>query len=189
MYELARRFPGETRFFFDSGNSFAWSTHYFQPARRGTYRVGMGYSAMAWAIGAAVGTAMARREPFPVVCVTGDGSMLMAGQELTVAVAECLPLVFVVLDDSALGMVRHGQRLGGAELICHRLPPVDFCAIANAMGADAYRIERSEDLDEIDFAAVCARKGPTLLDVHIDPEQVPPMQLRITTLHPSDQLA
>ena len=106
----------------------------------------------------------------------------MSGQEITVAVAEKLPVIFVVLNDSALGMVKHGQRLGGAEEVAFELPPVDFSQVARAMGAAAETIRTVDDLAALDFAEICKREGPTLLDVYIDPEEVPPMGARMKSL-------
>ncbi|HEU4842946.1 MAG TPA: thiamine pyrophosphate-binding protein, partial [Burkholderiaceae bacterium] len=153
MYDLGRLFPPATRFLADAGNSVAWATHYLQPRDRrmggqcrheqdqrasqgGWLRLTTHFAPMAWAIGAAVGTA-AGNQNAPVVCISGDGSMLMSGQELSVAVAEQLCVIFVVLNDRALGMVKHGQRLGGAEQIGYALPPTDFAMRARALGGRA----------------------------------------------------
>ena len=72
-----------------------------------------------------------------MVCLTGDGSYLMNGQEITVAAELGLPVIYIVLNDGALGMVKHGQRLAGAEPIGFELPQVDFAAMAAAMGIPA----------------------------------------------------
>ncbi|MEZ5482828.1 MAG: thiamine pyrophosphate-binding protein [Porticoccaceae bacterium] len=126
MRELPRLFPPNTSYLADTGASFAWATHYLHPfdrrmkgkrnSRGGLFRASLDFASMGWAIGSAVGTAFAKPGE-PVVCITGDGSMLMNGQEITVAVEHKLPVVFVVLNDSGYGMVRHGQRLTGAEQI------------------------------------------------------------------------
>ncbi|HTZ00352.1 MAG TPA: thiamine pyrophosphate-binding protein [Rhodocyclaceae bacterium] len=204
MKELGRRFPPTTRFLADTGNSVAWATHYLHPGDRrtgerrlaggdrrrdlgrreghgGWLRVIMDFASMGWAIGAAVGTA-AGNPKAPVVCITGDGSMLMNGQELHAAVAEKLAVVFVVLNDRALGMVKHGQRLAKAEQIGCDMPPTDFAALARALGAEAYTIHGPDDLAALDIDAICTRKGPTLLDVHVDPAEVPPMKVRMKVL-------
>ncbi|MFZ5561176.1 MAG: thiamine pyrophosphate-binding protein [Pseudomonadota bacterium] len=204
MHELGRLFPPDTRFFADSGNSVGWAIHYLnplgdrrvgerrkkgllrQPGQRrqshgGWLRLTMNFAPMGWAIGAAVGTVAARRDT-PAVCITGDGSVLMNGQELSVAVAEGLPVIFVVLNDAALGMVRHGQRLAGAEAIGCGMPATDFAALARALGAAGHVIRAPEDLAALDIKAMCARRGPTLLDVRIDPEEVPPMNTRMRVL-------
>lgn len=204
MYDLGRHFPSSTRYLADSGNSVAWATHYLHPrdqrvserriggggrklspGRRrscgGWLRVTMDFAPMGWAIGGAVGTA-AGNPDVPVVCITGDGSMLMNGQEISVAVAERLTVIYVVLNDAALGMVKHGQRLAGAEQIAFELPMTDFAALGRALGAEAHVINSPQDFDALDIDAICSRKGPTLLDVRIDAEQVPPMNLRMRIL-------
>lgn len=201
MKELSRRFPPNTRFLADAGNGMTWAVHYLQPrnrrtaraparlparpdARSGTaswLRVTMDFAAMGWAIGAAVG--IARGNPnCPVVCITGDGSYLMSGQEITVAAAERLPVVFVVLNDSAYGMVMHGQRIARAEPIGFELPEVDYRLMALAMGIPGHVIDSPADFDALDIDEILARKGPTMLDVRIDREAVPPMFQRLQAL-------
>lgn len=200
MFELGRRCPPTTRFLADAGNSTAWAIHCLelqgtQPRpqphkpplleRRLRYnnwlRVTMDFAPMGWAIGAAVGTALANPRS-PVVCITGDGSWLMNGQEITVAHAQGLSILFVILNDSTLGMVKHGQRLAGAEPIGFELPEIDYRRMAEAMGIPAHVIRRAEDLDGMDIKALLQRKGPTLLDVRIDGEEIPPMNLRMQAL-------
>ncbi|CAM3886451.1 thiamine pyrophosphate-binding protein [Roseateles saccharophilus] len=200
---LSERCPPQTRFVADAGNSAAWAVHYLAPRdqrsarlpgsaflpagqerRTGSsswLRVTMDFAPMGWAIGSAVGIAMANRR-CPVVCLTGDGSYLMNGQEITVAAELGLPVLYVVLNDGALGMVKHGQRLAGAEPIGFQLPKVDFAAMAASMGIPGHVIRTPQELDALDFDALLSRAGPTLLDVRIDGEEVPPMNLRMRTL-------
>lgn len=200
MQELSRRCPPFTRFLADTGNSTAWAVHLLQPGGHGPayghagsadsmlrkgeagwLRVIMDFAPMGWAIGAAIG--VARGSPdLPVVCITGDGSYLMNGQEITVAAREGLSVLFVVLNDAALGMVKHGQRLTGAEPIAFELPKVDFRLMAESMGVPGHVIDAPADLDALDFATIFRRRGPTLLDVRIDGEETPPMGVRIKAL-------
>ena len=114
--------------------------------------------------------------------ITGDGSYLMSGQEITVAAAERLPVVFVVLNDSAYGMVMHGQRIARAEPIGHELPEVDYRLMALAMGIPGHVIDAPSDFDALDFDEILSRRGPTMLDVRIDREEVPPMFQRLKAL-------
>jgi acetolactate synthase-1/2/3 large subunit len=181
MHELVKRLPPNTRFIVDAGNAWAWTTHYLMLESSNLQRTAFGFGAMGWAIGAAIGTALGCRKEV-VVCITGDGSYLMSGQEISVAVAEQLPMLFIVLNDQALGMVKHGQRLSGAEAIGYELPPVDFAQIARAQGAQAHTIRIPEDFQQIDVEQILTANGPTLLDIHIDPEEVPPMGARVKTL-------
>lgn len=191
MYDLARLFPADTRFLADSGNGSYWAIHYLHPFDRritgermsggGAFRASVSFTPMGWAIGAAVGTALGDKRR-TVVCITGDGGFLMSSQEITTAVAEKLPVVYVVLNDAMLGAIRHGQQRAGAEPVGFELPKVDFAAMARAMGAQAHSIHSPRDLAALDIAAIRKRQGPTLLDVHIDPEEVPPMGMRMRSL-------
>jgi len=72
-------------------------------------------------------------------------------------------------------MVKHGQRMGGAERVGFDLPPVDFAAMARACGVEAFTITQPSDFDLIDFVALGSKRAPTLIDIRIDAEVVPPM--------------
>ena len=191
MHDLPRLLPPNTHYLVDSGNSLSWAVHYLHPYDRrlagrrdasgSIFWTCLEYAAMGWAIGAAIGTAMAKPET-PVVCITGDGSMLMSGQEITVAIEHNLTVIFIILNDSALGMVKHGQRLSGAEQIGFEIPIVDFAALANALGAPGFIIESPQDLEALDMPSLYTRRGPTVLDVRVDPEEVPPIGSRIKIL-------
>jgi acetolactate synthase-1/2/3 large subunit len=172
--EIIQRVPNETRFLIDNSNSVPWSIHYFFHRRPENYHLSIGFASMGWAIGASVGMALGKPNT-PVVCFTGDGCFLMSGQEITVAVEEQLPVIFVVLNDHAYGMIRHGHRMAGKEPIDFSIPPVDFSMMAKATGANAHKIRDLKDFEHIDFQALCKRKGPTVLDVTIDPEEAPPI--------------
>jgi acetolactate synthase-1/2/3 large subunit len=205
MATLGERCPPHARFVADAGNSAAWAVHYLAPrdrrghgtqrtqpqtgpagremrtSRSSWLRVTMDFAPMGWAIGSAIGIALGNPR-CPVVCFTGDGSYLMNGQEITVAAELGLPVLYVVLNDGALGMVKHGQRLAGAEQIGFQLPTVDYAAMVAAMGIPGHVIRTPQELDALDFDALLSRRGPTLLDVRIDGEEVPPMNLRMRTL-------
>lgn len=201
MKELSERFPAKTRFVADAGNSMMWAPHYLQPDTRNANRKGdsvlpyktlyrrpenwlrmaLNFAPMGWAIGASIGMARADTRS-PVVCITGDGAYLMCGQEITVAVQEQLPVIFVILNDSVYGMVMHGQRLSGGEQFGFQLPAVDFSQQAEAIGVESLIIESPEDFDKLPENCFRQRRAPMILDVRIDREQVPPMTMRLQAL-------
>ncbi len=183
MHELSRLFPTNTRFLADAGNSFMWANHYLHPysspnmksraCGNEVVRTGLAFASMGWAIGAAVGTAMGNQGD-PVVCIVGDGSFLMSGQEISVAVYEKVNVIFILLNDGELGMIKHGQKLADIEETGYELPPVNYCQIAKAVGAQAFEVHSADDLAALDIQAICRYSGPTLIDVHIDPDELPP---------------
>ena len=188
MTYMSRECPSNARVLMDSGNSFLWGIHHWnirrnedQDPSKKFFHIGIGFSSMGWAIGASVGVASAVKSA-PVICFTGDGSYLMAGQEITTALQENLNLLMVVLNDSALGMVRHGQSLSGGEPIGNRLPVIRYADMAEAMGIESYRIETMEQLLSLDLGAILQRSGPCLLDVLVDSNEIPPMGSRMKVL-------
>lgn len=182
MSYLSKYLPENTRIFVDAGNSWSWATHYLTRSNNeGLYRIAMGYGSMAWAASAAIGSAIANPAA-PTICILGDGSYLMGAQEITVAAQQNLPVVFIVLNDAAMGMVMHGQRMGNQESIGWELNKVDYAALAQAMGIDGQVIESPEQLDALNLMALFNKTGPTLLDIRIDRDEIPPMGDRIRGL-------
>tara|TARA_R110002049_G_scaffold182042_1_gene349737 strand:+ start:12097 stop:14037 length:1941 start_codon:yes stop_codon:yes gene_type:complete len=209
MNLLPKLFPAGTRYLCDSGNSMAWSIHYLHPHdrrvgnRRDTFEIDslnqstrrsgrretsggifwtcLEFGSMGWAIGSSIGTALACPNS-PTVCITGDGSMLMSGGDVTVALQEKLNIVFIILNDSEYGMVKHGQRLGSGESIGFTLPNVDFVKWGQSMGISGYSIHSPEDLEKLDIARILSETGPKIFDVYVDPEEVPPIKNRLQAL-------
>ncbi|MBN2062883.1 MAG: thiamine pyrophosphate-binding protein [Deltaproteobacteria bacterium] len=174
LKEITSRFPAKTNFLIDNSNSVPWSIHYFFHPRPENYHLSIGFASMGWAIGAAVGMALGS-PGVPAVCITGDGCFLMSGQEITVAVQEKLPVTFIVLNDRSYGMIKFAHHLTGTETVDYSIPPVDFCEMARSVGAEGCTVRDIGELRQIDFHALSNRKGPTLLDVYIDQEEVPPL--------------
>ena len=209
MNLLPKLFPAGTRYLCDSGNSMAWSIHYLHPHdrrvgnRRDTFEMDaidqtsrrsgrretsggifwtcLEFGSMGWAIGSSIGTALACPNS-PTVCITGDGSMLMSGGDVTVALQEKLNIVFVILNDSEYGMVKHGQRLGSGEPIGYSLPKIDFVKWGKSMGIPGYRIHSPKDLEKLDISKVLTQVGPKIFDVYVDPDEVPPIKNRLQAL-------
>lgn len=110
--------------------------------------------------------------------------MLMSSLELTVAAEQNLPVTYLILNDSSLGMVRHGQRLSGAESIATKLAPVRFDLLAQACGVESMRVDCRANLERIPLEWLRSPSdGPRLIDVVIDPNAVPPIGQRIAALN------
>ena len=77
---------------------------------------------MGFGVPAAIG-ARAARPAASVVCIDGDASFLMTCQELATAVAENLPILVVVLNNSGMGMVVQQQDMFFAGRRSHQELP------------------------------------------------------------------
>lgn len=198
MSQLTKLFPSNTHYLADNGNNAAWAIHYLNPIdrrlelRRDQSRDGKGrrknnaslfqvcteFCSMGWSVGSAIGTALAHPND-PVVCIVGDGSFLMSGNEITVALQEQLNVIFLIMNDQHLGMVKHGQLLNKSADIANELPSISYALMASSMGIMSHTIESADDLINLDINHMCRRKGPVLLDVRIDPLEVPPIATRL----------
>ena len=104
-----------------------------------------------------------------VILVNGDGGFMMNVQELT-TIARCkLPVKIVLIDNSALGMVRQWQELFFAERYSEidLSDNPDFAALARVFGIPAHHISQRDEVEGA-LADLLARPGPALLHVTID---------------------
>jgi acetolactate synthase-1/2/3 large subunit len=96
-----------------------------------------------------------------VIAVCGDGGFSMAINGLMTAIDEDIPVVTVILNNSALGWVKHGQ---GNRTINSSFANMDFAGIAEKMGCKGIRVEDPADLEAALRDALAANK-PTVVDV------------------------
>ena len=104
-----------------------------------------------------------------VILVNGDGGFMMNVQELA-TIARCkLPVKIVLIDNSALGMVRQWQELFFAERYSEidLSDNPDFAALARVFGIPAHHISQRDEVEGA-LADLLAKPGPALLHVTID---------------------
>jgi acetolactate synthase I/II/III large subunit len=129
---------------------------------------------MGWAIPAAVGVQCARPDR-RVAVITGDGCMQMHGIEVQTAARYQLPIVYVVINNSALGNVWLRARQYGplpAELTS--IPDHDWAAFARALGAQGFTVRNPADLESMLQTALAARTT-ALVEVKADKNSPTPV--------------
>lgn len=113
----------------------------------------------------------------PVVLFTGDGGFMMGGvNEFNTAVRLGLDLIVIVANDSAYGAehIQFTDRAMDPGLTEFDWP--SFAAVAQALGGTGIDVRTMEDLEQA-LHAVQRRRGPVLIDLHLDPHDVPRMRL------------
>ena len=126
-----------------------------------------GLGTMGFGLPAALG-AQAAFPAAQVVCVTGDGSLLMNIAELATAAQEELPVKVLLLDNEALGMVRQQQDMfWGGRRTASALGGLDWELVARGFGVAARSVSDGADLDEA-LQDTLAEDGPALLHVAIE---------------------
>lgn len=132
----------------------------------------MGYDLPA-AIGAYFGAVAERGEQRRIICLAGDGSIMMNIQELQTIAHHRLPLKIFVLNNRGYLSIRGSQvnffgRLAGEGPDSGVSFP-DFVAVATAFGIPARRIASADFPAQL--AEVLASDGPCLCDVILDESQ------------------
>ena len=128
-----------------------------------------------WGVGAAIGAKLAAAES-PVIGLVGDGSLYYADSGLWTAVHHNIPLLYVIPNNGAYGIVagffgQSGGRMsdtGSYQGVV--LDGIDPVKIAEAFGMDGERVDDEEKLNESiqrGLEIVTKQNRPYLLDVRL----------------------
>lgn len=153
------------------GQHQMWAAQFYEFTKPRALLTSGGLGTMGYGFPAAIGAQLAMPDKM-VIAVAGDGSIQMNIQELATAVANELPVKVVILNNGHLGMVRQWQELfykGNYSFTNMEAQP-DFVKLAEAYGAEGYRIEKPEDLKRVLEEALSTPK-PALIDVRVEREE------------------
>ncbi len=130
-----------------------------------------GLGTMGYGLPAAIGARIAKPEA-TVVCVSGDGSIMMNIQELATLKRYAIDVKILLIDNSALGLVRQWQELffdgNYSEVDLSDNP--DFAMVANAFGIQSRSIDQPEEVSDA-IKWLLNTQGAALLHVTIDPKE------------------
>ncbi|KIZ15870.1 thiamine pyrophosphate-binding protein [Streptomyces natalensis] len=179
---MSERLPEDTVLYTDNGNCLSWVGQHHRSRPGGQIHFSFNVASMGYSTGAAIGGKLAQPDR-TVVAVIGDAAFAMSGMELHTAAELGLPVIWVVLNNGGNAMVvniqdsiyGHGSRSMFDQ-------PIDAAAVARGLGAQA---RTAADLNSFTEALSEALEsdGPFLIDVHVDPSEVPwALGTRITSL-------
>lgn len=172
--ELRRALPRDAALLIDSGAHRAFAGHYFPVLHPNRLFSATGLGPMGWAIAASVGVAIGLPGT-KVAVVTGDGCMLQNGMEILTAARHRLNVLYVVINNAALGNVYlRALAMGPGPAALTELPTLDWAAFAGSLGVPGRRVEDPAELAPA-FAAFVAQDGPMLIDVRCDRHALTPV--------------
>ena len=150
----------------DVGQHQMWVAQYYPFQRPRQLLTSGGLGTMGFGLPTAIGAALAN-PALPVVCFSGDGSLLMNIQELATAVETGVNVKIVLLNNGCLGLVRQQQDLFyGSRLFASEFDAQpDFPRLAEAFGMPALTLPI--DAPEDDLIKALTAPGPVLLNIPV----------------------
>jgi acetolactate synthase I/II/III large subunit len=134
-----------------------------------------GLGTMGFAVPAAIGAKVGVGRQTPVVAIDGDGCFQMTFQEIAAAVQHDIPVVFCVINNGFLGMVRQWQHLFYADRLSQVALPQDcpdLMKLADAYGIPGFRVQTVDELDTTLAKAAEITDQPVLVELRVDPDEM-----------------
>ena len=168
MYAITK---GDAIIATEVGQNQMWAAQFYTFTKPRTLLTSGGLGTMGYGFPAAIGAQFAFPDKL-VINVAGDGSIQMNIQELATVVQNKLPVKVVILNNGHLGMVRQWQELFYNRNYSHTNMEAqpDFVKLAEAYGAEGYRISKPEELEDVLRKALTS-PNPAFIDVLVEREE------------------
>lgn len=158
----------------DVGQHQMWAAKYFNFKKGKNFITSAGLGTMGFGLGAAIGTKLGNNNK-NVILVTGDGSFKMNCNELATLSQYNINVVIILLNNSALGMVRQWQKLFSNERYSETdiVDNVNYVALAKAYNLDAYKATNLLELQDILQSKIKNRSVLIQCDINKDYDVYP----------------
>jgi thiamine pyrophosphate-dependent acetolactate synthase large subunit-like protein len=159
----------------DTGEVTLWTANWLRP--RGTQQITGSFNNAA--VGVALGMAngiQALNRARQVIVMCGDGGFAMLMQEFVTSAQHGLPIKVFVFNNSGWGLVHLEMEEAGLPVFSEgaAFKNPDFAMFAQACGAQGFRVTKPSLLRET-VAQALSRPGPVIVDVAVDPAEIPAM--------------
>lgn len=165
IYEIT---DGDAIIATEVGQHQIWTAQHYKFTKPRSFISSGGLGTMGFGLGASIGASLACPEK-RVFNIAGDGSFRMNLNELATAVEYNLPVIVVIMNNHALGMVRQWQNMFYDKRYSQSTldRQTDFVKLAEAFGAVGYNLTEKKDVDRI-LKEALSLKRPVVINCEID---------------------
>lgn len=174
LERISEKTQGEAIVVSDVGQHQMWVAQYYKFNHPRSHVSSGGLGTMGFSVPAAIGAAFGVKDR-PIISISGDGGFQMNMQELITAKAYNLPVKFIIMNNSFLGMVRQWQELFHQEKYSFtdlRDSNPDFVKVGEALGIESYSTQKMEEVDELLDKAMTINDRPVLLEFKVAKEDL-----------------
>lgn len=166
---------GEAIITTEVGQHQMWASQFYKHMKPRKFVTSGGLGTMGFGLGAAIGSKVGNPDKL-VINIAGDGSFAMNCNELATAYAQKAPVVTIIVNNNALGMVRQWQNFFYEERYSHTSinRGTNFVKLVEAYGGKGYLVEKREELEPVLKEAINS-SVPVVIDyrVHEDKKVFP----------------
>jgi len=166
---------GEAIITTEVGQHQMWASQFYKHMKPKRFVTSGGLGTMGFGLGAAIGSKVGNPDKL-VINIAGDGSFAMNCNELATAYAQKAPVITIIVNNNALGMVRQWQNFFYEERYSHTSinRGTNFVKLVEAYGGKGYLVEKREELEPVLKEAINS-SVPVVIDyrVHEDKKVFP----------------
>jgi len=154
------------------GQHQMWAAQFYKYDHPRTFISSGGLGTMGYGLGAAIGACIGRGSEKRVVNIAGDGSFKMNSTELATISRYKLPIIQLVLNNHALGMVRQWQTLffKGRYSQTTLGDEVDFVKLAAAYGIKGVKITDNDQVEQT-LKDALSKLEPIVIECEINSDE------------------
>lgn len=172
----------------DVGQHQMWSAQTLRIRKPRTFLTSGGLGTMGFGLPTAIGAAITKQNS-QIICITGDGSIMMNIQELATLAELGLTIKILILNNGHLGLVRQQQELFyNGNIIASKFEHrCNFASLAHAFGIRGIEINGTDVTKKI-MHDLLSSNEPLVADIHIAPAEnvfpmVPPGKANTDMIH------
>jgi acetolactate synthase I/II/III large subunit len=172
LIQLVQKKFSDTNITVDVGQHMLWVAQAVALKEGQHMFMSAGLGSMGYSLPAAIGVYFATKKP--VIAFCGDGGFQMNIQELEFISKEKLPILIVIINNYALGMIRQFQEKNFSKVYVqtsvdsgYGVP--DFSKIASAYGLRYYQLQKENDVNDIQIDIPALAEIKIYEDTYLEP--------------------